>query len=452
MIQHMLAIYIILGSMYTGWGIARVFSNKNRVHAIEESSLAILFGTLYLTLTIFFAHSQLFWTIDLKTLLTIVTIGIVLSTSFLFYIKKSTLNIKKIYSNFYSTSNIIEKIIVVIIGVLLGGSIIQNLFWPITDWDAIVLYDFRAKIIATTGSFDEGVKLGYFFQYPPYTSLLHTSLYLAGVQYAKIWYSLLYAAFILGMYSLLRKRTDRLFSLIGALLIAINPLIFEHATMAYNNLPYVIFISFGFLYLLSWIRSGKSSELFIGGIMTAASTWMRLSEPFWFFSVLMIIFGIFIHKKHIVYALISIALIYYLKQPWVQFVAIKEGTATVSAATLLPSGASNLLSLTLFKNVREVSVYLIQYVFPKLYAYMLPFCLTLYLLFKEKKWSGLIETLIFFIPLAMIYTGTLIFSMNFSEWNLIPDSAARMSMFLIPLVIYLISGANQWSYSQQRKM
>ena len=92
-------------------------------------------------------------------------------------------------------STTISKVLLAVLTIIFLNSLLQNYFWPVSDWDALALYDFRGKVVAETGSFIDGIKLGYFYQYPPFTSLLHTTLYVLNFDRVKVWYSLLYVSF-----------------------------------------------------------------------------------------------------------------------------------------------------------------------------------------------------------------------------------------------------------------
>src|SRR5690606_36372601 len=108
---------------------------------------------------------------------------------------------------------------------------------------ALALYDYRAKVKAVEGSMQQGPSLGYFFQYPPYTSLLHVFSYIFSIDRPKIIYSCLYLSFLITFFALLRRSNTSSIALTGTLLLAIDTFVFRHSTMAYTNLPYVIFLS-----------------------------------------------------------------------------------------------------------------------------------------------------------------------------------------------------------------
>ena len=52
-----------------------------------------------------------------------------------------------------------ENLLVTMLLIIFSYSFLQNYFLPITDWDSLALYDFRAKVIERTGEMSEGIEL-----------------------------------------------------------------------------------------------------------------------------------------------------------------------------------------------------------------------------------------------------------------------------------------------------
>ncbi len=318
--QHIFALYIILATCYFGWAVGQLLTWKKNISLAEQLFLSISLGTLLYTLSLLLVHSAFGVAISLQLVLILVTIEVVCSIVALALCKLPLFPACKTSFKTLQSRSKIEKILLLVLTIIILSTLAQNLFWPVTDWDALALYDFRARVVAETGSFAKGVELGYFFQYPPYTSLLHTTVYVTGAVYAKVWYTLLYTALIAGIFAILRKRTSSTIALVGAVIIAVDPQIFEHSTMAYTNLSYTLFLAMGTIYLWEWFRTRRWYNGIVGGLLIAGATWVRITEPFWVVGVgLVILVGILLavlQKKWqpLVTGLISLSSIFYIKQ------------------------------------------------------------------------------------------------------------------------------------------
>jgi len=443
-----LQLTIFLLQTLIGFFIASLIGIKNKIELI---GLSILIGSGVTTYAIFLAYDYLHVLINRQLVFkTLLFLSLLFGSLWAVTGKYKSIFYEKVSFRFKDfinwKKNPLGTLFIITIFLTLTLLTIGNLFWPIIDWDAIALYDFRALVISATGSFEDGIRRGYFLQYPPYTSLLHTISYLVGFTRAKLWYSFLYLAMILSFYGVVRRDRSKNQALFGSVVLMLSPVLLNGAQMAYTNLPYTIFISLGYLYILSWIKARQKSYLLVGGLLTAFSTWVRLAEPFWFFSVLLIILGVIIHRKHIVSAIFSLLAIYLLKYPWVAFVAQKQSLKIPEAIVLLPATLGGFDPLLLLVRIPEVTAFFIKNTLSIFYIYLPPLLIILFIYFTKRRWLKLAESMVFFIPLGMIFVGTLLFSVTFPEWKSIPDSAARMSMFLIPIIIYLISNSKIWGF------
>jgi len=133
-----------------------------------------------------------------------------------------------------------------------------TIYYPVYVWDALALYDFRAKIIAQTGFFVQVAgNFTYFAQYPLLTSLTHTIIYLFGGNNPQFTYSIYYVSFAVIFFSLINKESGRLIALIASLFLVTSPEIFQHSIIAYTNLPYTILYVVGVLYLYKAVTKNK---------------------------------------------------------------------------------------------------------------------------------------------------------------------------------------------------
>ena len=98
---------------------------------------------------------------------------------------------KDLKSNFtLNNFTLFQKIILGLIAFFVLFSLICTLYWPVSSWDSLVLYDWRAKLFVATGGMEEGIRRGYFFGVPLMTSLAHTWIYFLGGNQPEIIYTL----------------------------------------------------------------------------------------------------------------------------------------------------------------------------------------------------------------------------------------------------------------------
>jgi len=316
-------------------------------------------------------------------------------------------------------------------------TLLVNWFWPVFDWDALALYDFRAKVFLVDANLIRAtLDNGYFMGYPLLTSLAHLFVYQMGLNNPKFIYSLFYLSFVIIFYYSLKKNVSESKAMLFAVILALMPEILSNATVAYTNLAYVVYLCSGTLYLYDWIKNKERSYLLLSAILVALSTWIRIAEPFWLvpFFVVSLISIKEKEWKNIIYYFISI-LIFYL--PWRLFESYinKMGVPALSVGQL---NYVNSLKYIDLERIFLVLNYLYTYVFSTWGLIFLAFMFMIIgvILYRKRRDNQFLYiTLLFF---ALLFAGTLIFSITFPEWKDIPDSARRMSMFLLPLMLYSI--------------
>ncbi len=447
--QALFYIYMYFAVAVVGYQITALYGLKN---VLGRFFLGVVVGTgvitylqflLYATLNIRFTTTNLL--IIFTTLLLISLLPYLFSKTKAESVKSDLQKVLEYFKR-VKTFNIYEKCALTAVIIICLFRFMANSYWPITDWDALALYDFRAKVFVATGGMEDGVTLGYFFHYPPYTSLLHSWNYLLGSQEAKTWYAILFTAFLGSFYYILRKETTRTVALLGTFFLCINQSLLVHAGMAYTNLPYAIFIGLGYLLLLVWLKTGERSNLLIGSLLIALSTWIRLTEPFWLMSFIVFVAGFIRWRRDLFFLLGSLVTILFLKYPWVIFTANLSGN-NIPSPFLSYYVSSESVAITLpvlVDRLKAVLLFFFNSVFPVFKVYILPLLISLlYSLYTKNK----VHLLNFFVVLLFVGTivmGMFLFSFQFPGWAEIPDSATRMSMFLLPLIIFVIMTSDLW--------
>jgi len=249
-----------------------------RKRPAESLALSWLTGSVVVTLALYALNTYLNiglnpW-VSVLTFMTVTFISLLPPagnlTRFNLYIK-----------NFFKTFR--EKITPIkaagyILTILLLVSFITSFFFPVADWDAITVFDFRAKILFNEGVIKDMTIMTY-AGYPMYTSLLHYWAYLTGLWTAMPVYPLFTASFAAGIYFVLKRFLTKPVSLLITIACLAAPRIFANTFIAYTNLPYTVFLILGALYIYLWTEERDWRDLLMGIILSAATFWVR-SFPF----------------------------------------------------------------------------------------------------------------------------------------------------------------------------
>lgn len=398
---------------------------------LEKLSLGYLVG-MGLSTLIFFVLNIIgvkYTTSNLFILLTVLNALIICLNLFL----KKIGHIKIIPPNLKSYS-FLEWSILILLTFFFLTSLINNLYWPINDWDALTLYDFRGQVFALTGFMDPVFSIHrYYLGYPLLTSLSHTFVYLMGGKNPHFLYSINYIAFIVSFYYLVKRVMTRKIALLMSFLLAISFEIYDHSKLAYTNLPYTIYYCLGVIFLFFWIKNKNSKSLIISGILVGLSTWTRSSEPFWIVPLL-VVFLILISQKKIFGILEYFLIFFSIKLPWDFYITNKgEDITNISQYSSLK------LTLNLIINrAFEVTNYFYLNVLKKEALLYLIFLLGLFFISKKDK-AVFYFALMVLLNLAIIGGGIFLYSFIYPKWTTIGDSVSRMSMIFVPLIIFFIS-------------
>jgi len=432
----------LLGIFTFGFFVADILLGR-KAHILERIAVGFLLGSGIFTFLLFLANWKLNIPFGLKeSLLILFSLNLISFVLNLFFAKKR--KVKNIFNynfNFkegFENLNLLEKIIIGLVLFLFFSSLIHNLYWPVLDWDSLALYDFRAKVFLVDKSLvHAALNNDYFVHYPLYTSLMHLFFYQTGLNNPMFFYSFLYIFFLVVFYFSLRRYVIRIRSLIFTLILAFTPEFFGHSMMAYTNLPYSIFISLGVFYLYRWIKEDSFSILVLSAFLVGLSSWVRIIDSFWMVSVFVV--ALFSLKNKRWRGLIFFPLIVYSNYYiWISLMTFIFSRLNINP--LIP--VSNYFSiLTSFNLARwlEVFVYLYKSVFSTWGALFFTFVVSVIFVWHRRNKSEVIFYFFFVLFfLLFLLVGTYLFSFVEPNWESIPGSARRMSMFFLPLIIYYL--------------
>lgn len=339
--------------------------------------------------------------------------------------------------------NTIEKALFVALFIIILSSFLLSMYWPVTIWDALALYDFRAKVIVEVGQFFQiANNFQYFAHYPLFTSLSHSIVYVFGGKNPQFIYSLMFLSFIIIFYKAVRRYANIKVSLVFTLLLATTPVLFHHSTFAYTNLPYTIYLVVGMIYLHNFITTKNIRDIVLSAIFIGLSTWVRAVEPFWI-TPLVILIPFALYRKRF-FALITYLLIFFpIQYPWKQFMInnFGQGRSTTSQVSTV---AGNIFSNFDIKQFFGVTEYVYTNVIKSWGILLLVLVILIVILENIKKRFSRSNAflVIILVNFAIFIAASYSFSVSYQGWDKIPDSARRLSMFFIPLMIYYISISN----------
>jgi hypothetical protein len=441
--QLVITLAIQISLMLVGILISIFIGVKNKLEII---GLSYLLGSGFVTILFLILHWFFNFKLDQLNFLFSLGIGILGPLIILTYLNKIQF-IKELFQfnlrHYFKKSSKIERSILAIILILVAYGFFENYFWPIIDWDALAFYDFRSRVISLNKDMIEGIKLEYFFQYPPYTSFLHVFGYIFGATRVKVAYSFISVSLILSFFNLVRRKQNRLISLFFTLILSSSPMIFEHSTMAYTNLSYTTFFSIGLIYLWFYNKKGIVKDLIVGSLLIGFSTWIRSTEPFWISGLILIIISIIKHKKNFIISLFSIIFLSLPNKLWRFFLVDLN---TVSKIEIIDTQSHAIVAIKDFLSqnqsflimiIRTLEVF--KYLLTTLAPEFISLTILLILTFLNGIKNKYIEILTLVSLFIIIYGGTLIFSFTFETWDLIGGSIVRMSMIFIPLMLYIIA-------------
>ncbi len=428
----------ILLTILLGYSIIWII--KPKLSSLGKLSLAYLFGLGLQTLMMFYLTVA-----RIKLTFINISIPIVLIILAIFLIGKYALKRKDYFADLRSLKNTnfnkfdtAEKLISIVILFLSIYVLIAGFYWPVVGWDSIALYDFRAKVFASTGFMDDAIARGYFFGYPLMTSMAHTWVYLSGGIYPKFLYSLMYISFGVLFYELLLLWTNKTTSAVFTILVLISPPIFGHAAFDYTNLPYTVYFFLGSVFLAIWVKEKKVSWLVLSALMVGLSTWIRSTDPFWIVNFVILVLILFIERKNILYLFLYSAVFFPIQQSWSWFLSANAPHVTTTA---LASQSINIVTHGIdFGRLLQIVVFVTEGILPILLPYIILALVTIFINYKNWRDKFYIYLLLIF-NFGLLYLGAYIFSFIWAGWDLIGESLGRLSFVLIPFFLFL-SAAN----------
>lgn len=312
------------------------------------------------------------------------------------------------------------------------------------SWDALALYDARAKFLEYGMTFSEmrilsdfdSLNSYYYLLYPPFTSILHYLWRMAGIVFpVSTMYSFFLSILAFFIFSFFKQKLGTIFALGGTLLVIANRDIFSVSVIEYTNIVFTTYIVAGIILLFQYIETKKTWMLIGGSILVATSQWIRFLEPLWFAVVLAWVVTLFMTKK--------------LKSDWkpvvlltiaclVQYLAWRHFTISVASnPEAIPFNMMALLD-AIFGFFTGAFIHMSEHLFKEWGIMLVVYILSIIPL-RQKITPGFIFLSGVIIFSIGIYVGGLyVLSVSYTWWQELTSSLSRSSTFLIPLATYLL--------------
>jgi len=165
--------------------------------------------------------------------------------------------------------------------ILFGLSLFLTVGRAQAGWDAMAIWSVKGYGIALEGSILAGRHWGELgLSYPLNIPLLISFFALLDgdvLPGSKLVFPLFYGSLLFGCYLFWRGQgVTRLVSSLGLLILASVPIIYDHATLGYANLPEACYLVLGCLYATSGILNGSRESQLMGGLLLGLGVWTRL--------------------------------------------------------------------------------------------------------------------------------------------------------------------------------
>jgi hypothetical protein len=429
---------IILLASLSGIYIVKILTDKYLT--IEKLFLgyAVGVGIINLFITIILVFSDV--NRDLLLMLLTVLFAIVFLINL---IKEKKIIIIGPFQKFNIVSN---KLFLLLLGYLLIITCLL-IIWPVHAWDALTLYDFRAKYFLSGGNifdlsqiniYDKG-RESYYFSYPLLTTSLHLASYFDGFSNPKIFYLPFVIGTSLVIYKFLKSvGVGKNISIFILLLFNTFPLYFSISRIAYTNSVYIFYLLVGIIYLIKYIKIKKLGLIVLSLLFVYFSTQTRSTEPLILIPVL--IMTIYLFKKlvglihWIIYSLFTL-FSYFSWQILMKYLNISFPNKQLSFGEIIVLGIKNFD----FHLLYNVIIYFTESLLSTYSIIIAIFLISSAIVYGSKKRlvnfqiKALLLSALFL--LILLFIGTYFLSFSFERWNKISDSLQRTALPLVPIVL-----------------
>jgi hypothetical protein len=344
-----------------------------------------------------------------------------------------------------------ETVVLSAIVFCLLAALLIAAYWPVHTWDALAIYDVRAKMfvdaLSIKGAFSRSVypppELLSFV--PPMTSLAHSWLYLLGGegQNARLIYPLFSASLVVVFYYSLREHCSVLCSLIFALLLVTAPQFLYFSSVAYTNMPYAFYHATAVLCLYRWLSLHKQGYLALSAFLFGLGCWTRAATEPYLIAILAVLAIYCLQKRRCIAVAGFVALFLTVAIPWKLYVRYGLSSAQVFGSLESQASIAYRLICTGLNWVQIGKGFdVLRLAWNRALGPVWPLFLGTALLnlknLKQHGWLLLIIASQAAVFVAGVYVfATVIHPDNPRElYAVVTSSGTRLLLFLVPLLLY----------------
>jgi len=280
---------------------------------------------------------------------------------------------------------------------------------------------------------------GYYFSYPPFTSLIHASFYSIGLDKPQLIYPFLLFALTVFIFISLKSFIERKLAYIFSGMLLISTIYLNHASIPYTNLIYIYYYFISSILLLKYLSSTKKSlgALIVSGIFLAGASWARFIEPFYIVNIFLMLWALLSKKLSLVKFTFFIGPIIFLRIMWAQVVKIYSVSSFLSNINYINlinkffSLDPELVKLSIGAITGLISNHLIIFS-------ILSVITMLYFINPDVKKNQFIKLLLILIyaNFALLVFGTLVIGILIPGRTEIYSSLERVGIMLYPFILF----------------
>jgi hypothetical protein len=375
----------------------------------------------------------------------------ILLTILLFILRGTKLVFKKLeLPKIQIKANLISIVCWAAVATLFLASLVYTSYTPVHTVDSIYFFDFRAKVMFLSQQLTEIQRVGNWYSYPMFTSIIGVIWRFLGIDNPSSYYPFMYFSFALVFYSILRKRVNRDLASVGTFLMYTTPITFWQSQLdGLTNISYTVFLCLSVLYIYKVMISKKPYlyDVIISSIFLGLSSWTRGSEPIWVVPLLVAAF-VFLVRKKLKWIFVYYFLFYSIREIWPLY-ANQQYTTIVKATKIVVDNAlQNPLSSPGFYEALSYTFRSMVSLIPASLGVVVYLFLTF--IFIDVLFFRVSRSLKFYLfviggVLGVLFFGSLFMVINFNiKIHVYNDSLSRLLSILAPLMWFYIIVSPPW--------
>jgi len=215
-------------------------------------------------------------------------------------------------------------------GILLVSlaSLFESVVQPIWSLDAVAIWAVKGKAIFSLGTVRVAGDYGYHAFYPLNIPIAIALFYYFGEPFVKSIFPFYFMAILMVFYGSLRRHGCHNTASAGTLILALTPLVFEHSTIAYADLPMAFYYTSSVIYLYAFCKENNRAFLMLSSVLVGMGCWTRPDGPIWLFPNLTVLTICALRRKQWLDPILYAGPILFFFVPWSVFThyIIKAGT------------------------------------------------------------------------------------------------------------------------------